>query len=242
MDVVRQLLDAGAYPNFMEINGNKSTPLDYALINNHIDIARLISERGGLGILDIRELAASSIQQKFRAYLQRRGDTPQGATRPKKRVVVRDTNISSASAAERSAERQADNFQAYRDRKSFQQIRNDVAKQDIAATRIQSVWRVSGRGSTAERGGMMPYCALGARPRRSRVPLSLSANAANVLFTMPPTMPRQGFRVRKTLSLSKASAAELARREKELAEQRERAAQERESQLRAQAYVTRQWR
>lgn len=141
---MRTLLDAGAYPNFMEINGNKSTPLDYALINNHIDVARLISERGGLGILDIRELAATSIQQKFRSYLEKRGSAGSAKPRPKKTVVVRDTNITAERAAERAAERTADDFRAYRDRKSFQQMQDDVSHQSNAAIRIQSVWRVSG--------------------------------------------------------------------------------------------------
>lgn len=36
------LLDAGAYINPMESNGGRLTPLDYALINNHSDVARLL--------------------------------------------------------------------------------------------------------------------------------------------------------------------------------------------------------
>jgi ankyrin repeat protein len=40
--VVALLLDSGAYANHMEVNGGRLTPLDYALINNHADVARIL--------------------------------------------------------------------------------------------------------------------------------------------------------------------------------------------------------
>ena len=41
-DVVRMLLDNGAYANHMEAGPAKATPLDYAMLNNHADIVQLL--------------------------------------------------------------------------------------------------------------------------------------------------------------------------------------------------------
>lgn len=153
INVVSTLLDAGAYPNFMEANGNKSTPLDYALVNNHVEVARLLSQRGGLGILDIRELAASCIQRQYRAYHQRSaGSKPKRAPRAKMATVVNKAAPPAArpahapttkEATERAAMRIQAGFKGYRARKEFKAMKRDIDRRHGAAVRIQAAWRVS---------------------------------------------------------------------------------------------------
>merc|ERR1719272_483767 len=56
----------------MEVNENKSTPLDYALINDHVDIANYLVEYGALSVVDIQLIAAITIQTSYRAYKARK--------------------------------------------------------------------------------------------------------------------------------------------------------------------------
>ena len=56
------LMSAGAYPNHMEVDGDRLTPLDYAIIGGHQEIAQYLIEQNALTISGIKELAASLIQ------------------------------------------------------------------------------------------------------------------------------------------------------------------------------------
>jgi len=71
-ELVSMLVETGAYTNYMEINENKSTPLDYALISGNTAIVDYLAEAGGLSIVDIQEIAATSIQTSFRAMKARK--------------------------------------------------------------------------------------------------------------------------------------------------------------------------
>ena len=72
LDVVQQLLSAGADPNLMEVDGGRLTPLDYAIIGGHQDVAQLLIENGALSISGIQDLAAIVIQKSVRGFLVRR--------------------------------------------------------------------------------------------------------------------------------------------------------------------------
>ena len=61
-EAVQVLMSAGAYPNHMEVDGERLTPLDYAIIGGHQDIAQYLIEQNSLTISGIKELAASLIQ------------------------------------------------------------------------------------------------------------------------------------------------------------------------------------
>ena len=56
------LMSAGAYPNHMEVDNERLTPLDYAIIGGHQEIAQYLIEQNALTISGIKELAASLIQ------------------------------------------------------------------------------------------------------------------------------------------------------------------------------------
>ena len=73
LDVVQQLLiNAGADPNLMEVDGGRLTPLDYTIIGGHQDVAQLLIENGALSISGIQDLAAIVIQKVVRGFLVRR--------------------------------------------------------------------------------------------------------------------------------------------------------------------------
>lgn len=55
-------MNAGAYPNHMEVDNERLTPLDYAIIGGHQEIAQYLIEQHALTISGIKELAASLIQ------------------------------------------------------------------------------------------------------------------------------------------------------------------------------------
>ena len=62
MEAVQVLMSAGAYPNHMEVDNERLTPLDYAIIGGHQEIAQYLIEQHALTISGIKELAASLIQ------------------------------------------------------------------------------------------------------------------------------------------------------------------------------------
>lgn len=66
--VSHSLLEVGAYPNYMEANGSKSTPLDYALSAGHHETAELLVQYAAMSIADIENLAALTIQATWRGY------------------------------------------------------------------------------------------------------------------------------------------------------------------------------
>ena len=57
------LLIAGANPTMFEVDGEQLTPLDYAVIGQHQELAQLLIENGALTINLVRDLAAICIQK-----------------------------------------------------------------------------------------------------------------------------------------------------------------------------------
>lgn len=60
----------------MELDGECLTPLDYAIIGGHQEVAQLLIENGALSISSIRELAATMIQKCARGFMARRRVLP----------------------------------------------------------------------------------------------------------------------------------------------------------------------
>ena len=60
----------------MELDGERLTPLDYAIIGGHQEVAQLLIEQGALSISSIRELAATMIQKCVRGYFTRKKTAP----------------------------------------------------------------------------------------------------------------------------------------------------------------------
>uniref|UniRef100_K1PRS0 Inversin n=1 Tax=Magallana gigas TaxID=29159 RepID=K1PRS0_MAGGI len=68
LDAVKLLIEYQAFPNHMEMTEDRYTPLDYALMGEHHDVAQYMLEQGALSITGIQDLAALSIQKVFRGY------------------------------------------------------------------------------------------------------------------------------------------------------------------------------
>lgn len=65
------LLERGAYPNYMEGNGDKATPLDYAVNGNHTECAAMLEQYGGVDYKQMELYAVLLIQKHFRAWRKR---------------------------------------------------------------------------------------------------------------------------------------------------------------------------
>lgn len=70
-DCLDVLLDAGAFPNHTEFHEERLTPLDYAMMNGHDGVADRLRAVGGLGIGEVRELAAQHIQSWWTGFQTR---------------------------------------------------------------------------------------------------------------------------------------------------------------------------
>jgi hypothetical protein len=74
---VQALVQAGANLNLTEADGNKLTPLDYALVGDgqgrpHQEIVDYLQQRGAMGIGGVEERAAVCIQAVWRGHRARR--------------------------------------------------------------------------------------------------------------------------------------------------------------------------
>ena len=71
-DAVKLLIEYNAFPNHMEFTEDRYTPLDYALMGEHHDVAQFMIEQGSLSITGIQEIAASKIQSSYRGFSVRK--------------------------------------------------------------------------------------------------------------------------------------------------------------------------
>ncbi len=100
LEAVQLLLHMGANFNVMEVDGEKLTPLDYAIIGSHQEVAQLLIEQGALSVSSIRELAATMIQRCVRGYLVRKKYGPQLA---KRKAESEDARMAEARAKQDAA-------------------------------------------------------------------------------------------------------------------------------------------
>lgn len=93
------LLSAGAYASPMEVDGDKLTPLDYALSSEggtdaQEEVVELLLQGGALSIHTLRDLAATALQAWWRRVLAKRRE-----------AAKRADNSVAAMAAEAAASR-----------------------------------------------------------------------------------------------------------------------------------------
>eukprot|EP00795_Rhopilema_esculentum_P013394 gene13394-4257_t len=72
LDAVKLLFTYNAFPNFVETEGDKLTPLDYAIVREHQDVAQFMIEHGAFTIAGIQDEAATVIQATWRGYSWRK--------------------------------------------------------------------------------------------------------------------------------------------------------------------------
>ncbi|KAL9957900.1 hypothetical protein ACROYT_G034855 [Oculina patagonica] len=72
LEAVKLLIRNRAFPNFTESDTDRLTPLDYAIIGDHQDVAQYMIEQGALTINGIQDIAATTIQKCWRGYAVRK--------------------------------------------------------------------------------------------------------------------------------------------------------------------------
>ncbi|XP_063881329.1 inversin-like isoform X2 [Scylla paramamosain] len=72
LGAVNTLLVFNAYPNYTQSTPNRYTPYDCACIAEHLEVAQVLSEAGGISVTRIMEVAATKIQSVMRGYLTRK--------------------------------------------------------------------------------------------------------------------------------------------------------------------------
>ena len=83
-DTLTVLLERGAYPNYMEANGDKATALDYAINGNHTECAAILEQYGGVDYKQMELYAVVLIQKKFREWRKRHASKQEHAFEKKK--------------------------------------------------------------------------------------------------------------------------------------------------------------
>ncbi|KAG0711661.1 Inversin [Chionoecetes opilio] len=71
LGAVNTLLDFHAYPNYTQSTSNRYTPYDCACIAEHLEVAQVLTEAGGISVTRIMEVAATKLQAAVRGYLTR---------------------------------------------------------------------------------------------------------------------------------------------------------------------------
>lgn len=122
-DIVQLLCAAGAYPNYMEVNGHNLTPFDYAATGGFQNCGQILVDFGGVDTLSMQTYAATIIQAAWRGYSQQKYlayiQTEEG------REQVRRDSAATIIAA---------NYKGYRTRRQY--------KADLAEKRQQDAVRV----------------------------------------------------------------------------------------------------
>ncbi|XP_050691115.1 inversin-like [Eriocheir sinensis] len=76
LGAVNTLLDFHAYPNYTQSTPNRTvnfryTPYDCACVAEHLEVAQVLAEAGGISVTEIMEVAATRIQAAVRGHLAR---------------------------------------------------------------------------------------------------------------------------------------------------------------------------
>lgn len=99
LDAVKLLIGYEAYTNLMENNEERYTPLDYALLGEHQELTQYLLEKGAMSIAAIQDIAACTIQARFKGYRVRR------AFRERKNLLMRHEQLRKDAAKKREEER-----------------------------------------------------------------------------------------------------------------------------------------
>ncbi|GFR70393.1 inversin [Elysia marginata] len=98
LDAVKLLVEYNAFPNHMEFTEDRYTPLDYALMGEHHEVAQYMIEQGALSITGIQDIAAQKIQCAFRGYRVRK------AFIERKKLLMKHEKLKKEAARKRAAE------------------------------------------------------------------------------------------------------------------------------------------
>lgn len=98
LDAVKLLIEYRTFPNHMEFTEDRYTPLDYALMGEHHEVAQFMLEQGALSITGIQDIAALKIQSAFRGYRVRK------TFKENKRLLMKHEQLKKEAARKRATE------------------------------------------------------------------------------------------------------------------------------------------
>ncbi|XP_039177590.1 inversin isoform X7 [Crotalus tigris] len=98
LDAIKLLLGFGAFPNHMENNEERYTPLDFALLGGHHEVIQFMLEHGALSIAAIQDIAAVKIQAVYKGYRVRK------AFQDRKNLLMKHDQLRKDAAAKKREE------------------------------------------------------------------------------------------------------------------------------------------
>lgn len=128
-DIATMLLNHDAYPNFMEANGNKATPLDYAVGNGHEALAQMLADAGAVDYEEMERLAVTLVQATWRGFRARKEYT---------------SLLNAEKAAEKEKQEAAavllqSTFRGFAARKAYKAKLSDVKVKEIKRTKSEKL-------------------------------------------------------------------------------------------------------
>ncbi|XP_064646687.1 inversin-like [Lineus longissimus] len=132
LDAVKLLLEYHAFPNHMEFTEDRYTPLDYALIGEHHDVAQFMMEQGGLSISGIQEIAAAKIQSYFRGFRVRK------TFLERKKLLMKHDQLRKDAAKKRAEEEYKKKEDIRNKREVEERRRREEEKSQVAQSRASS--------------------------------------------------------------------------------------------------------
>ncbi|XP_070570393.1 inversin-like [Ptychodera flava] len=156
LDAIKLLFEYKALSNHMEFNEDRFTPLDYALLNDHHDVAQYMIEQGALSITGIRDIAASKIQAHYRGYkvrktflerkklLMKHEQLRKDAAKKKEESKKRQLEYRRREEMRRQRERARQALESQNSSESEQEVVDYVLPKETVITDIESEGSLSG--------------------------------------------------------------------------------------------------
>ncbi|XP_046555449.1 LOW QUALITY PROTEIN: inversin-like [Haliotis rubra] len=150
LDTVKLLVEHMAYVNHMEFTEDRYTPLDYALMGEHHDVAQYMIEQGALSITGIQDIAAQKIQSAFRGYRVRKTFIE------RKRLLMKHEKLKREAARKRAVEeyRKKEDVQHKRDVED-KYVTSDLVTMETAGT-VDTAPAVEIKSGTKKKKEYMP--------------------------------------------------------------------------------------
>ncbi|XP_043545970.1 inversin isoform X2 [Chiloscyllium plagiosum] len=144
LDAVKLLLGYSAFPNHMEINEERFTPLDYALLGEHQEVIQYMLEHGALSIAAIQDIAASKIQAVYKGYMVRK------AFQERKNLLMKHEQLRKDAAKKREEENKRKEAEIQKEKKRLESelnVQQKVANLEINC-QLADLYPVNGESTS----------------------------------------------------------------------------------------------
>uniref|UniRef100_UPI00398E6A4D inversin isoform X2 n=1 Tax=Pristiophorus japonicus TaxID=55135 RepID=UPI00398E6A4D len=144
LDAVKLLLGYNAFPNHMEINEERFTPLDYALLGEHQEVIQYMLEHGALSIAAIQDIAASKVQAVYKGYMVRK------AFQERKNLLMKHEQLRKDAAKKREEENKRKEAGFQKEKKRLESELNALEKVSNLEANCQlvDIYPVTGESSS----------------------------------------------------------------------------------------------